>query len=82
MSKWRKKIGADNFDTVLKELLDTVRRKNYLQKKDIENVVVDSTVQEKAITFPTDCKLYYKSIVKLVRLCQQVRQPLRQSFFE
>ena len=38
-----------------------------VKKQDFESVTVDSTVQEKAITYPTDGKLYERCRQHLVR---------------
>ena len=43
-------------------------------------VTVDTTVQEKAIAFPTDAKLYHKARSALVRHAKQVGVVLRQSY--
>jgi IS5 family transposase len=43
-------------------------------------VIVDTTVQEKAITFPTDAKLMHRARERLVRLAQKHGLPLRQSY--
>jgi IS5 family transposase len=43
-------------------------------------VIVDTTVQEKAITFPTDAKLMHRARDRLVRLAQKHGVPLRQSY--
>jgi len=41
---------------------------------------VDTTVQEKAIAYPTDSRLYRKAIVSLVRLARREGVELRQSY--
>jgi len=41
---------------------------------------VDTTVQEKAVSFPTDSKLLNRSRVRLVKLCRQNGVVLRQSY--
>jgi transposase, IS5 family len=43
-------------------------------------VIVDTTVQEKAITFPTDAKLMHCARERLVRLAKQHGLALRQSY--
>jgi IS5 family transposase len=43
-------------------------------------VTVDTTVQEKAIAFPTDGRLYHKGRVWLVRLARRSGIELRQSY--
>ena len=44
-----------------------VHRTGALATKDLERVVVDTTVQPKNVTFPTDVKLTHKAIVMLGR---------------
>ena len=39
--------------------------------RDLSKVIVDTTVQEKAITFPTDAKLMNRARELLVRLAKQ-----------
>ena len=44
------------------------------------NVNIDTTVQEKNITFPTDAKLHKKIIVKCKRIADNEGISLRQSY--
>ncbi|MGJ0484674.1 MAG: hypothetical protein ACR65R_09080 [Methylomicrobium sp.] len=44
------------------------------------SVTVDSTVQEKAITYPTDVHLYERCWQHLVRLAEQHDIKLRQNY--
>ena len=48
--------------------------------KDLERVVVDTTVQPKAIAHPTDARLMHRAITKPVGLAKRNRVPLRQSY--
>ena len=41
---------------------------------------IDSTVQEKNITYPTDAKLHKKIITKVLKLAKGLNLPLRQSY--
>lgn len=47
---------------------------------DFRAVIVDTTVQEKAITFPTDAKLMYRALQRLVKLAKMHGLVLRQSY--
>jgi len=78
--KWRQRIGAEGIENLLKETLDTARRQQLLPDKEVERVIADTTVQEKAIAFPTDARLYHKARRALVRLARQLSFSLRQSF--
>jgi IS5 family transposase len=51
-----------------------------LREKDLERVTVDTTVQEKAIAFPTAAKLMQRARERLVRLAREHGIALRQSY--
>jgi IS5 family transposase len=78
--KWRQRIGAEGIESLLKETLDTARRQQALKEQEIERLNLDTTVQEKAVAFPTDARLYHKARRALVRVARQVGLRLRQSY--
>jgi len=78
--KWRKRVGAEGIEQLLKETIEAAKRHQALKKQEIETVNVDTTVQEKAIAFPTDARLYHKARRALVRLSAQIGLRLRQSY--
>ena len=43
-------------------------------------MIVDTTIQEKAIAFPTDSRLYFKALRSLVKHCQKSGIKLRQTY--
>jgi hypothetical protein len=51
-----------------------------LQTRDLERVVIDTTVQEKAIAHPSDARLTHRTIEKLVDLAKREGVSLRQSY--
>jgi transposase, IS5 family len=51
-----------------------------LRIRDLKRVTVDTTVQPKAITFPTDAKLLHAAVKGLVRLAKKHGVQLRQSY--
>ena len=55
-------------------------RSGAIETKDLERVVVDTTVQEKAIAHPTDARLTHRAIEKLVDLAKREGVELRQSY--
>ena len=55
-------------------------RTGAIETKDLERVVVDTTVQEKAIAHPSDARLMHRAIEKLVDLAKRERIELRQSY--
>jgi len=80
MSRWRGRVGAERMEVLLKETLSTAVREKYIKPSDASRIIVDTTVQEKAIAFPTDARLYLKSIHRLVKLAKERNVDLRQSY--
>jgi IS5 family transposase len=80
MTRWRKRIGSRGFEAMLSETLKAAERTGGLKGGDFDRVNVDTTVQEKNITFPTDAKLLYKGIELLVRHSRRNGTALRQSY--
>lgn len=80
MSRWRKRVGVERLELLLKETVDLAVREKQVRQKDLEQVTVDTTVQEKNITFPTDSKLLYTTIRKLGEAAKARGIQLRQSY--
>jgi len=78
--KWRKRVGAQQMERLLQETLEAAKREGALRLQEMEQVHVDTTVQEKAIAFPTDARLYHKARQALVRAAQRAGIRLRQSY--
>lgn len=72
---FRKRIGKEGVKKILKVSIDLHGRK----ARELE-VLVDTTVQEKNITFPTDTKLYKRVIDHCVDIAGKERITLRQSY--
>jgi hypothetical protein len=51
-----------------------------MKPSDLARIVVDTTVQPKAVMFPTDAKLLNRARERLVRLANKVSVELRQSY--
>jgi transposase, IS5 family len=64
----------------LQESLAVATRTGAAKPADFQQVIVDTTVQEKAITFPTDAKLMHRARERLVRLAQKHGVMLRQTY--
>jgi transposase, IS5 family len=78
--KWRRRLGAAGVEKLLTETLSTAKREQALRDSEIKRVHVDTTVQEKAIAFPTDARLYHKARRALVRAARAAGIELRQSY--
>jgi len=65
---------------LLQESLATATRTGAAKPSDFAQIIVATTVQPKAIAFPTDAKLMQRAREKLVRLAKKHGVTLRQSY--
>src|SRR5271155_5918923 len=79
LSHWRKRLG-DKLDLLLAESLRVAHGSGALRTKDLARVTVDTTVQPKNVTFPTDAKLLHAAVKGLNRLASRHGVRLRQSY--
>jgi transposase, IS5 family len=80
LSRWRKRVGAERLEKLLEATIKTALAMRAMRPQELEKVNVDTTVQEKAIAFPTDARLYHKMRVALVRRAQSLGLVLRQNY--
>lgn len=80
LSRWRKRVGVERLELLLQETIDLAVREKHVSRRDLERVNVDTTVQEKNITYPTDSKLLYKAIEKLGDAAKSRDILLRQTY--
>jgi IS5 family transposase len=80
MTKWRNRVGVDRLEELLKETIRLAVCEKQLPQRDLQRITVDTTVQEKNITYPTDSKLLYKAIRKLGDAAKARGIGLRQSY--
>ena len=80
LTRWRQRLGEEQIAVLLQESLSVAHRTGAIETKDLERVVVDTTVQEKAIAHPSDAQLMHRAIEKLVDLAKREGIELRQSY--
>lgn len=80
LTKWRQRVGADKLAELLQETISLALCEKQITQRELAQVNVDTTVQEKNIAFPTDSKLYHTAIVKLGRAANQRGVKLRQTY--
>src|SRR5215207_9268099 len=80
MTRWRRRIGAERLEVLLAEGLATAERGGAVEEKHFRRVTIDTTVQPKAVTHPTDSKLLHRGIEILARLARRHGVRLRQAF--
>jgi len=80
LTHWRQRLGEGHLVALIQESLSVAHKTGALATKDLERVVVDTTVQPKAIAHPTDARLCHRALQKLVVLARHHNVPLRQSY--
>jgi transposase, IS5 family len=80
MTHWRNRMGAERMQALLQESLAAATRSGAIKPSDLARAVVDTTVQPKNVTFPTDAKLVNRAREKLVTLAKKLGVELRQSY--
>ena len=80
LTRWRQRLGDVGVESLLGASIDAALESKAVASRDLKRVTVDTTVQEKAVAFPTDSKLYNRARERLVRLAKAHAMPLRQSY--
>jgi IS5 family transposase len=80
LTRWRQRMGEEKLTSLVRESLAVAVKTKAAKPSDFTRVIVDTTVQEKAVAFPTDAKLLHRAREKLVRLAKKEGVVLRQSY--
>ena len=76
---FRHRIGEEGIELIFQESI-RVNNEEDDDEHHHDTAFIDSTVQEKNITFPTDAKLHKKIVGKVLHLVDKLHLPLRQSY--
>ncbi len=80
LTRWRQRMGEEKLAALIQESLAVATKTDAMAPQDLARVIVDTTVQPKAVMFPTDAKLLNRARERLVRLAQKRGVRLRQSY--
>ena len=80
LTRWRQRMGEEKIITLLQESLSVAVKTGAMKLSDTRRVIVDTTVEPKNVTFPTDAKLINRAREKLVKLAKRLGVDLRQSY--
>ena len=78
--KFRRLLGEEGVEELLAQTVNLAVSSKLIAAAALASVVVDSTVQEKAVAHPTDSKLLETARCKLVQAAQDAGIELRQTF--
>jgi IS5 family transposase len=80
IGRFRTAIGEAGVEESLKATIDTAVATKAVGKSEFEKVIVDTTVQEKAIAYPTDSRLLEIARYRVVKAAKAVGLKLKQTF--
>ena len=75
---FRKRVGEKGIELILAESIRVNDGKS--DKEHHDTAFIDSTVQEKDVTYPTDAKLHKKIVSKVLKIVKKLNLPIRQSY--
>ncbi len=80
IGRFRRAIGEAGMEAILKATVDAALEVKAIKPAEFERIIVDTTVQEKAISYPVDARLLEIARHKLVTHAKRCGMVLRQTF--
>ena len=80
IGRFRRVLGEAGVEELLARTIETAVEMKAVRRNEFERVIVDSTVQEKAVAYPTDSRLLEVARAKVVSLAQRAGLTLKQTF--
>ena len=68
LTRWRQRMGEERLAALIQESLAVATRTGAAKPAEFSKVIVDTTVQPKAVAFPTDARLMHRARERLVKL--------------
>ena len=80
LGRFRKALGEEGVEEMLARTMEVAVTLKLIAKKELTRIIVDSTVQEKAVAHPTDSKLLETARSKVVELAKANGIELKQTY--
>ena len=80
MTRWRKRLGSAGAEQMLRATIEAGIKMRVIRPAELKRINVDTTVQTKAIRFPTDARLYQRMRERLVKAARAEGLSIKQSY--
>ena len=80
MTRWRRRLGEAGAEQMLRSTIETGIKMGAIRPAQLKRINVDTTVQTKAIRFPTDARLYHRCRERLVKAARRQGIKIKQSY--
>jgi IS5 family transposase len=80
MTRWRQRLGDAGAEQMLRATIETGIKMGAIGPAQLKRINVDTTVQTKAVRFPTDARLYQRMRERLVKVARAEGLTIKQSY--
>lgn len=80
MTRWRQRLGEAGAEQMLRATIAAGIKMGAIRSTDLKRVNVDTTVQTKAVRYPTDARLYHRCRERLVKAARREGLTVKQSY--
>jgi IS5 family transposase len=80
MTRWRQRLGEAGAEQMLRATIETGIAMGAIRPAQLKRINVDTTVQTKAVRFPTDARLYHRCRELLVKVARRQGLKVKQSY--
>jgi len=80
MTRWRQRIGEEGVERLLQATVTAGKTTRTITEFSLDRIIVDTTVQPKAVEHPTDARQYRKVHLAMLKIAEQEGITLRQSY--
>jgi len=80
MTRWRKRLGEAGAEQMLRATIEAGMKMKAIRPSQLQRINVDTTVQTKAVRYPTDARLYHRMRERLVKAARAANLNIKQSY--
>ena len=80
MTRWRQRLGEAGAEQMLRETIAAGIKMGSIRPAQLKRINVDTTVQTKAVRYPTDARLYHRCRERLVKAARREGVVIKQSY--